>query len=465
MVGTRSSWRSSLPRRGATRAPFDLWAAWRPDATPVIGMAIALSFVLPSRQVVAGLGAAGRPSLLIGFAALLWWVLTRLLPGGFVGGRQPLRLVLWAFLATFMGSMAVGYARAMPLAEVSGAERSLLRYLGLVGLALLVADGIVTRRRLDDALRVLVAGASFMAFVGALQFLFDINLTHHLRLPGLVANAAQIETGARGADISRVAGTAGHYIEFGVVLAMVVPVALHFALHSETLGRRRLYTGATAFLTLSSFYSISRSAVVALVIALGFAVPGWSLRRKVNAAVVAVVFLAVVRAVQPGLLGTLRSLFGNVENDPSIEGRTKDYEVVGSLIQQRVWFGRGPGTYSPERYVLLDNQWLNQLITNGIVGVVALLAVFATAFVLAKRCGRWAASPVDRNLGHALSGSIAAAAGVSFFFDSFAFNGFAVVTFVVIGAGGALWRLSDEPQPPPLPEWLGAPSDQESKAA
>ncbi len=454
MDGISVHWASLRRRRPPPSPPVDLWTTWRPDAAVVAAGALALSFVLPSRQVVAGLGAAGRPSLLLGFAALGWWASSRLVPGASASGRQPLRIVLWLFVITYLASLAAAYARAMPLEEVSGADRSVLRYLGLVGLALLVVDGVTSRARLDAVLQALLAGSTFMALVGALQFLFDINLTRYLRLPGLVANAAQIENGARGADLARVAGTAGHYIEFGVILAMLVTIALHYGLHSTTRGRRRLYMLLTAFLTLSSFYSVSRSAVVALGIALVLAVPGWTLRRKLNAAIVALAFLVVVRAVQPGLLGTLRSLFGNVHDDPSIEGRTKDYEVVAGLIRDRPWLGRGPGTYSPERYVLLDNQWLNQLITNGSIGVLALAAVFVTAFILAKRVGRWGLRAPDRNLGHALAGTIAAAAGVSFFFDSLSFSGFAVVTFVIIGAAGALWRLADEPHPPPLGEWL-----------
>ena len=39
----------------------------------------------------------------------------------------------------------------------------------------------------------------------------------------------------------------------------------------------------------------------------------------------AVGLMAVLMVVRPGLLGTLRSLFTNLGNDPSIEGRTEDY--------------------------------------------------------------------------------------------------------------------------------------------
>ncbi|WP_380165812.1 O-antigen ligase family protein [Jannaschia sp. R86511] len=413
----------------------------------VVGIVVVSAYVLPARLVVTGLGAAGRPALLLGAALLGWWCLARLVPGLFVPGRNPLRVALVLYVLTFLVSVLLGFARDMPVVEVSGADRSLLRMFGLVGITLVVCDGVRTKERLDWLLRTYLAAAAFMAAVGTLQFVADIDLTRWLRLPGLVANGDLIGIAGRGWDINRVAGTAGHYIEFGVLLTLAVPIALHFGFHSEARWRRAMYQGLAAWLVLASFYSVSRSAIVCLLVAAAFTATGWTWRRKVNIAVLGVLFLVAVRAFQPGLLGTLRSLFTNIDNDPSIEGRTNDYEVVAPLIADRLWFGRGPGTYSPVNYVLLDNQWLNILITNGVVGVVASAGVIAAAVALAARTGRWAATDRDRNLGRALTASLLAAAVISLTFDSLSFSTFAVTLFFLLGVAGAHWRLTGGPRP------------------
>lgn len=438
---------ASAARSASTREPVArAFQGWRPDAAAAVGFAVVTAYVLPARLVVSGLGAAGRPALVLGAALLMWWAVARLVPGMFVPGTQPLHVALLVLVLSLMASALLGFARAMPVEEVSGAFRSLLRWAGLVGLSLAVADGVRTRARLDALLRTLLGGATFMAVIGSLQFLLDLDLTPRIRVPGLVTNGDLIGVAGRG-DLNRVAGTAGHYIEFGVLLALLAPLALHYGYYSPTRPRRAYYNALAAFLVLASFYSVSRSAVVALLVAVTFAVTGWSWRRKVNMAVLGLVFLVVVRAVQPGLLGTLRSLFSNIGNDPSIEGRTKDYEVVAPLIAERPWFGRGPGTYSPVQDVLLDNQWLNVLITTGIVGVVALAGLLATAVALAGRVGRWGVLEEDRDLGRALAAVVIAAGVISLTFDSLSFSTFAVTLFVALGAAAALWRLADRPRP------------------
>lgn len=439
---------ASATRGASTREPVArAFQGWRPDAAAAVGFAVTTAYVLPARLVLGGLGAAGRPALLLGAALLAWWGLARLVPGLFVPGRQPLRVAVLVLVLSLMSSALLGFARPMPVEEFSGAVRSLLRWAGLVGLSLVIADGIRTRARLDALLRTLLGAATFMAVIGSLQFLLDLDLTPKIRVPGLVANGDLIGVAGRGVDLSRVAGTAGHYIEFGVLLALMTPLALHYGHYSRTRPRRAYYKALAAFLVLASFYSVSRSAVVALVVAVVFTITGWSWRRKANMAALGLVFLVVVRAVQPGLLGTLRSLFRNIENDPSIEGRTNDYEVVAPLIADRPWFGRGPGTYSPVNYVLLDNQWLNVLITTGVVGVLALAVLLGTAVVLVGRVGRWGVLEEDRNLGRALAAVVVAAGAISLTFDSLSFSTFAVTLFVALGAAAALWRLADRPRP------------------
>src|SRR6185312_10538507 len=88
--------------------------------------------------------------------------------------------------------------------------------------------------------------------------------------------------------------------------------------------------------------------------------------------------------------------------DPSIEGRTNDYAWVGYWFSQRPLLGRGPGTLIPELYLVLDNQWLYTLVTQGTLGVAALAALHLTCVSLASVALRRSASAEDRHLCAAL---------------------------------------------------------------
>jgi O-antigen ligase len=168
----------------------------------------------------------------------------------------------------------------------------------------------------------------------------------------------------------------------------------------------------------------------------------WSWRVRYNALIIGLVALVMFRAVAPGVLGTLRALFTNFENDPSVEGRTKDYDIVFPLIFERPLWGRGVGTFLPERYIVLDNQILYTLVSSGIVGLIGFVGLFLGGMVVARSIRRRARSAEDQHLAQALCASLAAALLASFTFDALAFGQFRSVVCVILGLVGALWRLS-----------------------
>ncbi len=94
-----------------------------------------------------------------------------------------------------------------------------------------------------------------------------------------------------------------------------------------------------------------------------------------------------MRFAIPGLLGTIRYLFLHMFEDDSYEGRRQDYSVVGRFIKERPLFGRGFGTFLPERYVYLDNQYLGLLIELGIVGMLAFFVILLFVGIV-HRSGR-----------------------------------------------------------------------------
>ena len=405
-------------------------------------MYVAVQFLLNARLVYQPLGSVGQPATLMGLGLFGWWVGTRALRPQVIRGRQPLHVVVALYLLVFLVAFTLGLDRGLPGVEASGMNRSVISVLSIVGVLLVAADGLRTRADVDLLLNRVVLGACFSALVGSAQFFFGYDLAARMSVPGLSLHRQVVGIDSRGGPgFNRVAGTAGHYIEFGVVLAMLLPIAIHYALHAEDDRQRRRRGVAVALLAVASSFSISRSGTLALFVALVALAAAWSGPMLAKAAVWGAIGVVGMRSAIPGLLGTIRSLFTNLGSDPSVQNRTADYDPLFAFVRERPWFGRGPGTFSPEDYILLDNQYLGTLVETGYVGLVALLLLLLTGFLLARRVAVHARADSTRHLGQALAATILSAILVSFTFDSLGFSTFRGQLFLIIGIAGALWRI------------------------
>ncbi len=443
-------------RPEAMRGSFEppVRSHWYPDAAALLSFLCLLLYLIPARLVVPGLGAAGRPANIFGVGLFVLWCLGRLVPGLTTRHRQPLHWTLGAFLGITVLSWWLAFARGVQAVEGRSADRLVIGMVSLVGMALTAADGLDSRRRLDTMLVRLCYWAGVMAAFGAFEFVTRINAVAYIKIPGLRLNADLTGVAARGGGyggslFARVAGTALHYIEYGAVLAMMLPIALHFAIYSEPGRQRKFRWSLFTLLFVGIPFSISRSAVVGVAVVVVTMLSVWTpymLKRvMIGLAVGAVGFKALV----PGLIGTIRSLFTNLSGDPSIKGRTSDYAAVAPLIHDRLWFGRGGGTYIPLLYRILDNEYLKTLIEWGIVGTVIMILLFMTPVGMARSVRRRAADDEARHLAQSLMASALVAIVLSGTFDSLGFPTFAATFFIVIGAAAALWRLTVVDREPP----------------
>jgi O-antigen ligase len=251
-------------------------------------------------------------------------------------------------------------------------------------------------------------------------------------------------------DFRRVAATASHPIEFGVVLAMTLPLALHVAFNATT--RKWIWWGCVLMIAVASPMSLSRSAILGLFVAFIILFAGWPTSRRLGVLLVMPVFVVVLRFAVPGLVGTIKSLFTGLSSDPSIQGRTDDYKVVGQFISKSPWFGRGFGTFIPKDFFTLDNQYLGIIIECGYVGLAALIALFLTGFVTARGARVRLVDPEQRDLAQSLAASVMVAGLGYVTFDGLGFPMVTGLLFLLLGITGALWRISRRrPEEPPEP--------------
>lgn len=417
----------------------------RIDVSAMLSITLVLLYILPGTLIVPELTYAGRPALLVALLLFCWWCLARLNPRLVLVGPQPIRWVLGGYLIANMLSYIAGMLRGLPTQEANAQNFAMLQILQFLGVALIAADGIQNWDRLNRILRVLVWCTGFMAIVGILQAVLKIDVSAYLVIPGFEIKGGLAGFGLRGDEGQfRVAGTTTHYIEFSAIVAMMVPFAIHVARFAVRKIHRRLAAICAVLAAVANPMSISRTGIVALALALIIMVPIWSWRLRYTFMFLGVGVMVAIMFVKPGVLGTLKAMFLNVEADPSIEGRTNDYALVGHFFGQRPWFGRGPRTLlaDPVRDTILDNQWLYTLVTGGMIGVVALLGLHIASITLAAIAMRRSEREEDRHLCVALISAQVVAVVVGGTFDSLYYTTFAITLALFIGLCGTVWRFT-----------------------
>src|SRR5262249_55647183 len=155
-------------------------------------------------------------------------------------------------------------------------------------------------------------------------------------LPGL-RSAAELSFIGQRAALRRVAGTAAHPIEFGVILAIMLPLALHYAMTAADRRSRHRWLLGSALLGAGILMSLSRSAILGALAALIVVALTWDWRRIVNGIVALTLFTVVMRVSTPGLVGALRNLFVNIRSDTSYQARTARYPAAFHLIHENPW--------------------------------------------------------------------------------------------------------------------------------
>lgn len=416
------------------------------DPTWMVCAYVTVLLVIPSPLVIGPLGAAGGPANMVALACLAWWACARFLPGGMAWGFSPIRWAVIAFVLAMFAGYAAGALRPLTGVEVNGADRTMMQVLGFAGVALLAADGIQSLEQLNRTVKRLVNVVALFAGAGILQFYTDIDVARYARIPGLSLAIPPTSDFAleRRAGLFRVVSTASHPIEFGVVLAMVLPIALHLALTASE-DEKRLRWLCLGVIGFAVPLSLARSAILGMLCGILMLWCGWSWSRKKASLKLAAAYLVAMKLLVNGLLGTVRGMFVNMFNDPSYTGRTEDYTKVGIMFGQKPWFGWGLGTFDPRIYFYLDNQYLGTLIETGLVGLVTMSLLFLIGLFTARSVHRMCkAAGLTKlgELGRALAASMFVVIVTFITFDALGFRMVAGTLFVLLGLIGAAWRIA-----------------------
>lgn len=417
------------------------------SALNLLTVYVAALFLLPGYYVLPGLGGVGAPANVVGLLCGIWWALDRIHGGFDPEARRsvpnPVSIGLWLYLGTSALAFIAAFSRPLTPLESGGAARTMIGLLSLVGVALLILWGIRSREDLERLVRGMMILAAAFAMIAVTQFFTSFDPVARMHWPVLQLNGSWLSVAER-SGLPRVSSTALHAIEFGAVLAMLIPLALHRAWYATP--KRRTENRAIAIvLAFALPLSISRTAVLALAISLLFMFPAWSWRRRINVAVGAAAMTVMMRIIRPGLIGTIIALFTRAADDPSTQGRTEDYARIWGFVADNPILGRGLGTFSPMQYFFLDNMVLMVLVTAGVVGLFGLLALVVSSISSARQVHWHGSGPESRHLGATLAASLAGAFVSMFTFDALGFPIFAGLFLILSAISGVLWELEVAP--------------------
>jgi O-antigen ligase len=424
-----------LATRGTSRHGF--------DAVSVLTVFLVLTCAVPSYQSLPALGSLGRPMHVWALFCLLWWMWVRLQrPDPLLSGSRSVRTALLAFAGSVLISYALASFRGLPAGESVTADSGMLRLFGLLGVVLVANDCVLDRDRLLTLYRRIALAGGLMATLGLAQFMTGMQIVDLMQLPGFV-NSSPIPGGEERGGYIRAAGTTAHPLEYAVVLATTLPIAVMLAIE-ETRRHPVARWFPVVSIGLASALSVSRTALIGAAVALLFLIPFWSKKVRLAALGIALIGLAVVYISVPGMAGTIRGMFMTIGSDSSTTSRTDSYDVALEIASHNILFGRGYGTFLPQ-YRILDNQYLALLIEIGVIGLVGILCLFLAAIMAGVRTRSGARDSMLTSMGPAMAASVAAGSSLMAFFDALSFAISGAMIFLMIGVAGATLGLSRMP--------------------
>ena len=410
------------------------------DATSVLTFFLVLQLWVPSQLTIGAIGGSGSPAQLLSLACLVWWLAERVRqPAQFLTPTGPTTRFLLLFVGAVLASFVVAATRPISDDELRSSQQGLLGVAGWLGVYLVTADGISTPDRLEALLGRFARITGAIAVLAIIQFVTRQSWVDKVEIPGLTSIHPLGLVSTRG-GLNRPAGTSVHPIEFGVLLTMALPLALHLALFGRSRSRfARFYPAVTISMVIP--ISISRSTLLGAALVLLVLLPTWPrVWRRVCYMLLAVGggFLYVL---SPGVVNTLTGLFVGISKDSSTLSRTDSYDLALQFVAVWPVFGRGFLTFLPE-YRILDNQYLGLLIDTGFVGLGSFLAVVLSAMVVCLRVRRRLVDARSRHLTQACLASVCAGALGFAFFDAMSFPMTVASLFFVLGCTAALHRLT-----------------------
>lgn len=442
---------------GATRARAR-WLTW-PNA---IAAFVLLVWLLPikSYRLPAALPFDLEPYR-IALALLVGALLVSILVGRKRLSAGGLGLPVIAFLAAVLASQVANIGVLDPAGGDSNALNGFFYVASFLIVFVIVCSVVEERADAERVVQAIVVGAVLVAIAAVVQSRTRYNVFDHLHnwIPGLEYNSLYEDSARRGA--LRVRASAQHPIALGTALMLTVPLAVYLASRASTALRANLWKVVAVVVALGALLPVARTAVVMAIVMviLGLVFIGKRVLRYWPAVIVA---LAILHVATPGVMGAMyKSIFpeegglvteaGGRAGLPG-SGRLADVDPGLALWESSPAFGVGRGnpligSRAPDsltQTIIFDNQYMNLLVTLGVLGLGAFLWFLVPLVWRLLRASRRRVGPTG-DLVLACAFCVTAFAVAMYFFDAFAFVQVTMLFFVIAALGLRALDLHGEP--------------------
>jgi len=226
------------------------------------------------------------------------------------------------------------------------------------------------------------------SFIGFAQYFNIANIN-------AVISPYYAPTQIRGLLVSgRVTGTTGNSNEFGALMVFASSLAFSGLLFFKKKTMRLFSWICFAVFVLSIILTLSRSAIIALIIVICFFMlikypsifgPKRGIKRLAIVIPIIIVFLLIIINIAPEKFFFRISQLGNIWNATSWQARIVNWKVNYALWKLSPLFGWGPGKETMT--TIVDNEWLLLLRRYGLIGVIIFILWFTNFyFGLSRIC-------------------------------------------------------------------------------
>lgn len=331
--------------------------------------------------------------------------------------RSPLNVAFLALVLVALASIAIRLPILTNLGVLKLAEKQVALLLAFVTFFFFVVTA-VRPNEVRSFLKFMVILASVSALGTIWEYRSHSNLFYswaHTIFKGFTVG--QPPAGSRFGRVPVVGPTQTSLVN-ATMLAIALPFALTFVFQARDRRAKIFSYIALGVIIAAAVSTLRKSAVLAPAGALA-TMALYAPRRMYRALPSLLACIAAVYVISPHAISAVRYQFTHL-NDASTQGRTSDYAAVTPDVLAHPLFGRGYGSYDPHIYRILDNQYLDLLITTGFIGLAAFVFVLGTGAVMAHRTIR-SRDPIQAPLAVALMATIVAYGIVCGTFDVLAF--------------------------------------------
>lgn len=290
--------------------------------------------------------------------------------------RTHFELPLLAFSSVILLSVILNPDAIANYVQFIITGKLIIRFASFIIMLYFVATVLRDNKQADRVLKFLTVIAAIISVGGILERLTGYNFFFHLDsyIPYLYADPHSIEGEFRG-GVVRVSSSIDHPIALSVVLAMLLPITVHYILESKQTVNKAFYILTAGLSIVTMFLTVSATALVALM-----TLVGWLMMRNFRYAMLLVLVLAFgLTVVANAFPGTVDALLGRLSPDYLIQkeihnetgGRFSDYPKIWKEFRYKPWLGHGFGTFINDKFFYLDNQYLKFAYEIGLLGLMA----------------------------------------------------------------------------------------------